>query len=188
MLAFAGQIKILGKYEGESIKVNEYLFDTYEVEAGKEVIKAFFDVRFPVSVGDCIYSEDMYITDGMTRAKDSRTAEFLSVRVGSFRIIPEEEYEKKEHFVVKCNGKLLKPIDDKGVRKIGPANKPFYACTFSIKNEFGKPFTILLIGFYNKAKKLYDLPNGTYMNIEAKLFQKRVTGGHELMLLGFDKC
>lgn len=183
MLAFTGQLKIVGKCGEDGFKINKYVYDAYEVEAGKEIVRAFIDTRFPVKIGDCIYSEDLYITN----FDKARTAEYLDIRVGRFEIIPEEQYERKDHFIVKCNGRLIKPNNDE-IKKIGVTKRPFYACTLSVKNEFGKPFNIMLIAYSKKAMDLKEVEGNTYLNVEAMLFHKRVAEGHELKLVDFSKC
>ena len=181
MLPFTGQLKVIQKCDEEQFKINKYVYDVYLVEAGNLELKALFDIRYPVKEGDYIYSEDLYLTN----FSKSRTADFLMVRVGWFDIIEECDYVKKDYFEIKCNGRIIKSSTSE-LRKIGARQKEFYACTISIKNEFGKPFNVLLVSFYRKAKSLYALENDSFANITAKLCLKRFSDGHELVLTGYD--
>ena len=175
MLAFSAQVKILEKYEDERLEIGKYVYDVYLVKAGDLTIKALFESRYQLEVGDCVRSEQVYLTN-YDRLKFTNE---LAIRFGKFEVFPSEEFVDTDRFEVKCNGKFIKS-DKTKIKFVGATKKPFAACTISIKNEDGKQFNVLLVGLYRKADMLLDFDANTYINLTARLSRKIYEEGFEL--------
>lgn len=180
MLAFTATVKVVAETSEERV-INGYTYNVYSVQAGHTVIYGLFDKRADVTVGSCITSDDVYLTN----YDMGKSPVQLALRFGKFHEV--EESQVPDALEVKCNGRYYKPRKDE-VRFAGVARRPFFPSTLSIKNEVGNNFNVLLVGIYRQAYALKELPDKCYINCTAKIYPRAYGPGYELNVRDFTVC
>ena len=127
-------------------------------------------------------SETLALSEDITN--EGRMLVLIARRICSCE---EQEYKenKKDGLIVRCNGKLVK-TDKAVLRKVGVNKKDFLPCTLGIKKEDDVFFNAFLVCFGERAIAIDNVKSGTYLNVVARVKERRGAEGFELNLMNFE--
>lgn len=156
------------------VDINGYKFQECLISVPKDItIGCYIDLSCmkDVEVGDYYKTNKAYLTSLEDPAEGKREKE-LYYRIDYVSESDEEEYNEWKETKVRLNALMIKGKNSV-LTENGPMKISFFPIKALVKNEFGNKFSILVMGFYNRAKMLDDAPNTFYADIYGELSRRR---------------
>ena len=161
---------IVRNIEDEIIDLNSFKFKRTLIELPNNVfINAYIYVKCldDINIGKYYLSDKAYVTSIGKCFEDKE----VCFRIDGLEEITEEDFNLEKDSNVRLNG-LIKRMKPENFKYKGPMSTPYMFTSIFPKNEEGKDFPILLIGYNRAAQELSKVNSYTFLDVDGVISRK----------------